>query len=281
MAIKRIGILYHPMIEAAHKLAAEVESFLASQDASVWTCSAWNTEKALASLDSTDLLVTSGGDGTILRAGQVALPGRTPIIGINLGRLGFMTELTAREAPEKLLSLLAGEGWADDRAMLQIELASGNRPKQVFHALNDVVVARGGIARLINIETGIDGKAFTTYRADGVIVSTATGSTGYSLAAGGPVLHPGSKEILLVPITVHLGLAYRMVLSSDAVVDMRVDTKHEATLSVDGHINMPLLSGDLVTVRRSPHITRFLRIHRKDSFYSSLEQKLRGKKEFV
>lgn len=281
MTIKRIGILYHPMIEAARKLAGELEKFLAPKVVSVWLCSAWESEQARARLNSTDLIVTSGGDGTILRAVQVALPTHTPIIGINLGKLGFMTELNACEAPEKLLALLDGQGWIDERAILEIELTSKDKTKQIFHALNDAVVARGAIARLINVETSIDGKPLTNYRADGVIVSTATGSTGYSLAAGGPILHPSSKEILLVPITVHLGLAYKMVLPPDTVVGLRVDTKHEATLSVDGHINLPLASGSVISVRRSPHITRFLRIHPEDSFYSSLEQKLRGKKEVV
>jgi len=141
-----------------------------------------------------------------------------------------------------------------------------------------VVVARGAIARLVYIDTSIDDEHLTTYRADGVILATATGSTGYSLAAGGPILHPQAKEFLLIPITPHLGLTYSMVLPSTAVVKLRINTTHQATLSIDGHINLPLSSGAVVNVRHSSSIARFLRIHPKTSFYRSLEQKLKGKK---
>ncbi|GAH02056.1 unnamed protein product, partial [marine sediment metagenome] len=140
------------------------------------------------------------------RAVQVAVPGLTPIAGVNLGKLGFMTELSVDEAVAKLPALLAGEGWIDERAMLEAELspAGQDEPARIFYALNDVVVARGAIARTVYIEASIDGETLTTYKADGVIVATATGSTGYSLAAGGPILHPQSKEFLLLPIVPHL-----------------------------------------------------------------------------
>ena len=279
--MKRVGILYHPMIKAAHTLAKELEKFLGSKGVSVWLCSAWEGEKAKAQLDNTDLILTTGGDGTILRAAQVALPTQTPVTGINLGKLGFMTELSADEAIEKLPALLAGKGWIDERAMLEAELLPTDKehePSRIFYALNDVVVARGAIARVVYIDASINDEQLTTYKADGVILATATGSTGYSLAAGGPVLHPQAKEFLLVPILPHLGLTYSMVLPSTTVVGLRVNTSHQATLSIDGHINLPLSSGATVTVRHSSRTARFLRIHPETSFYRALEQKLKGKK---
>ncbi len=276
--MKRIGILYHPMIEAAHTLAEELKNFLAARGVSVWLCSAWEGEKAKSQVDDTDLILTIGGDGTILRAAQVAVAGKTPFIGINLGKLGFMTELSAEEAKDKLPALLEGKGWLDERAMLEAELgASGSEPARTFYALNDVVVARGAVARVVYIEASIDGEPLTTYKADGVVVATATGSTGYSLSAGGPILHPRAKEFLLSPILPHLSLGYSLVLPATAVVKLRLATAHGATLSVDGHMNLPLENGAVITVRHSSNIGRFLRIHPEAAFYSSLEPKLKGK----
>ena len=122
MVVNRVGILYHPMIEVAHTLAKELEDFLGSRSVSVWLCSAWEGEKARAQVAGTDLIVTIGGDGTILRAAQAVVPELTPITGINLGRLGFMTELSADEAKDRLSALLAGEGGIDERTMLEAEL---------------------------------------------------------------------------------------------------------------------------------------------------------------
>ena len=278
--MKRVGILYHPMKEAAHTLAKELEEFLGSRVPSVWLCSAWEVETARAQVKDTDLILTIGGDGTILRAAQAIVPEPTPITGINLGKLGFMTELTVNETTEKLPALLAGEGWTDERSLLEAELSPGDEggeTSRVFSALNDVVVARGAVARVVYVEASIDGEPLTTYKADGVIVATATGSTGYSLAAGGPILHPQAKECLLLPIVPHLSATYTLVLPSTATVKLSLSTTHPATLSVDGHMNLPVSSGATVTVRRSSNTVRFLRIHPETSFYSSLEQRLKGK----
>ncbi|MFC2017094.1 NAD(+)/NADH kinase [Chloroflexota bacterium] len=278
MAVKRVGILYHPMIEAAYTLAKKLEEFLGSKGLSVWLYSAFEWEATKAQVNNTDLIISIGGDGTILRAAQAVVPERTPITGINLGKLGFMTELSADEALAKLPALLAGEGWIDERVMLEAELLpTDGESARIFYALNDVVVARGAIARTVSIEASIDGEPLTTYKADGVIVATATGSTGYSLAAGGPILHPQAKEFLLLPILSHLSSAYTLVLPSTAVVKLRINTAHQATLSIDGHINLPLSTDATITVKHSSSVARFLRIHPETSFYSSLEQRLKGK----
>jgi NAD+ kinase len=275
--VKKVGILYHPKVEATQSKARELEEFLSSRGIDVWVCSAWDREEARAKLNGTELVLTVGGDGTILRAAQVVIPGKTPIAGINLGKLGFLTELDADEALEKLPELLDTRGWIDERAMLQAEVAAAGRGSQVFHALNDVVVARGEIARVIRVEASIDGQYMTTYKTDGIIAATATGSTGYALAARGPILYPQSGDFLLVPVAPHLSPAYPLVLPETAEVKLRLNTYHPATLSVDGHINLPLSDGDMVTVRRSPHTARFWRIRPKNTFYGSLEEKLKGK----
>lgn len=277
--VKRVGILYHPVIKAAYALAEEVQQFLTSKDVSVWLCSAWEGEQARAQVNGTDLILSVGGDGTILRAVQAGILNSTPVTGINLGKLGFMTELSADEAMAKLPALLAGEGWIDERAMLEAELSPSDQEPEtprVFYALNDVVVSRGAIARVVYVDASVDGELLTTYKADGVIVATATGSTGYSLAAGGPILHPQAKELLLLPMLPHLSSAYCLVLPSTAVVKLHVDTAHQAALSIDGHMNLPLNSGATITVKHSSATARFLRIH-PNTFYGSLKLRLKGK----
>ena len=278
--MNKIGIVYHPMIKAAYSLAKDLDEFLSSEGVSVWLCSAWDGEEARAQVDGTDLILSIGGDGTILRAVQAVVPHPIPITGINLGRLGFMTELDADEAVTKLPALLAGEGWIDERATLEAELlATEEEPgsPRVFYALNDVVVSRGAIARVVYVDASVDGEPLTTYKADGVIVATATGSTGYSLAAGGPILHPQAKEVLLLPIVPHLSSAYTLVLPSTAVVKLRISSAHQTILSVDGHINLPLANGAEVTIKPGSSKARFLRIRPRNAFYRSLEQKLEGK----
>jgi NAD+ kinase len=280
--MKKIGIVYHPMIKAAYSVAKEMEDFLSSRGVSVWLCSAWEGEEARAKVNGTELILSVGGDGTILRAVQAVVPHSIPVTGVNLGRLGFMTELSADEAVTRLPALLAGEGWIDERATLEIELLPVEEKEpgasRRFYALNDVVVSRGAIGRMVYIEASINDEPLTTYKADGVIVATATGSTGYSLAAGGSILHPQAKEFLLSPIVPHLSSAYTLVLSSTAVVKLRISSAHQAILSVDGHINLPLSSGAVVTVKQGSSKVRFLRLSPQNSFYRSLEQKLKGKR---
>lgn len=278
--MKRAGILYHPLKEESYPLAKKLADFLGSNGLSVWLCSAWESETAKAQLNGTELIFSIGGDGTILRAAQVVLPEPTPIIGINLGKLGFMTELSVDETMEKLPALLAGDGWIDERSLLDAELSPADdqsQPPRVFHALNDVVLARGAVARVVYVEASVDGELLTTYKADGVIVATATGSTGYALAAGGPILHPQARESLLLPIMPHLSSAYTLVLPSTATIKLRLSSINPASLSIDGHINLPLEHGATITVRRSYNTIRFLRTHPETSFYGSLEQRLKGK----
>jgi NAD+ kinase len=276
--MKKVGIIYHPMKPEAVKLAAELEKFLRGRGLVAWSCSAWENEAARSKVNGTDLILSIGGDGTILRATQAVVPGKIPITGINLGNLGFMTELSVKEAKDKIGSLLAGEGWIDERALLEAELSPVNSSEtRKFHALNDVVLARGAVVRVIFVEATIDNQPTTTYKADGVIVATATGSTGYAFAAGGPILHPHADEMVLAPIMPHLSASYCLVLPSTAKIRLRLQTIHPASLSIDGHTNISIESGAVVTVKHSRDTLRFLRIHPEAEFYSSLEKRLKGK----
>lgn len=272
LSMKRVGILYHPKLERVKAFNRELEKFFSARGILLWLCSAWEEEKARPQVAGSDLILSIGGDGTILRAARVIVPHAVPILGINMGNLGFMTELKAAEALDKLPRLLGGEGWIEERAMLEAGLVSQGK---TFHALNDVVVGRGGSARLVDIETKIDGEILTTYRADGVIVATATGSTSYSLAAGGPILYPQAREILLKPVCSHLTLDKALVLPPESVIQLKVSTRHEAMLSLDGQVESPLHSEDEVKVKLSSYVARFLRIQPKTYFYSSLGSRLK------
>ncbi|MCJ7764132.1 MAG: NAD(+)/NADH kinase [Dehalococcoidales bacterium] len=274
-----VGIVYHPLNKDAVSLAKELAGFLRSSGVKSWLSSAWDGDEVRGNINGSDLILTIGGDGTILRAAQAVAPHSVPIIGINLGRLGFLTELAPDEAIEKLPALLAGGGWLDERAMLEAEIViavEGRESTHRFFALNDVVVARGEIARIIDVEASVDGNLMTTYKADGVIIATATGSTGYSLSAGGPILNPQADDFLLVPILPYLSLRHPLVLPPKTVVELKVGTIHKAVLSVDGHISLPLAGGTGIIIKHSPVKTRFLRVSPKDSFYGTLKRKLKG-----
>ena len=203
-----------------------------------------------------------------------------PIVGVNLGHLGFMTEVSGDEIMDRLPALLKGDGWIDERTMLQVQMSEGEAKAgldlaEPLYCLNDVVLGRGAVSRVVYIEAAVNGEPLTTYKADGVIVATATGSTGYSLAAGGPIIYPQADEILIKPVSAHLTMAYALVLPSTAVIELKVRTDHEAVLSVDGQVSFVLQDGDRITVRRSPYVARFLRIFPPDFFYRALEQRLK------
>ncbi|UCH51307.1 MAG: NAD(+)/NADH kinase [Chloroflexota bacterium] len=271
--MKRVGILYHPKIEKAEAFSQELGKFLKARGVSFWTCSAWEEEKAKSQISGSELILSIGGDGTILRAVRAVIPQAVPIVGINLGNLGFMTELKAEEALDKMPRLLDGKGWVEDRTVLEAEMPSQDK---VFNAINDVFVGRRSFARLVRIETRVNGEVLATHRADGVILATATGSTGYSLASGGPILCPQAKEIIFKPVCPHLALDRAVVLPPDAQIQLKVTTTHEAMISIDGQVELPLNSGDEVKIRCSPHVARFLRIRPKAYFYSYLESRLKG-----
>lgn len=266
--------MFHPKVEKSQQFALKIEGFLKEKGIECWLHSSWDESGAQDQLDNTGLMVSVGGDGTILRVSRIVYPRQIPIVGVNFGKLGFMAELEAGDALESLMNIIDGQGWHDDRTMLQVEVKeSGNR----FHALNDVVLGRGRNLRLVNIEVSIDGWYFTTYRADAVIVSTSTGSTGYLMAANGPIIYPESKDIVLKAVCPHLNMDKALVLSSGSKIKLKVQTVHEAIISMDGQVEEILGDGGEVSVSLSPHVTRFVRLRPRSVFYTSLVTKLKGK----
>jgi NAD+ kinase len=225
-------------------------------------------------LQETDLLVTLGGDGSILRAARIAAPYGTPILGVNLGRVGFLTEAEPGTWQKVLSRVLTGDYWLEDRMMLRVVVRRTDGVLVQAEALNDVVVGRGARGRVVHLHTEIDRGHLATYVADGLIVATPTGSTAYALAAGGPVLPPQLRNILLVPVAPHLSMERPIVLSEGVTVCISVIGGRPAVLMVDGEVRAELESGDKVVVEASSHVALFARIQEKTYFYKTLVERL-------
>lgn len=273
--MKRIGLLYHPKLPATQPVAEEMARQAEELGLAAWIGSTWDEPAAKAEIATLDLLVPLGGDGSILRAARMGAQRGVPVLGVKMGRLGFLTELEPGQWPTALPRLLAGDYWIEERMMLYAKYHRGQECRGQYEALNDVVVSRGSLARIVRLETHIDGSYLTTYAADGLIVSTATGSTAYALAVGGPILPPQLKNILLLPIAPHLSMDRAIVLAQGAVVKVLVHTDHQAILTVDGQFEYELRNGDWVTVQASPHVGRFVRFQDRAYFYRTLMERLR------
>jgi NAD+ kinase len=269
--LKKVGIFLHSRWSVAVQLAARVESVLSAEGCDVWQTSDWDDSAVAEQTPGTDLLICLGGDGTVLRAARTVVPHPVPILGVNMGRLGFLTEVRPGELLDRLGDVLEGRCRIEERTMLQAQVPSWG---VTHHALNDVIVGRASVGRPLYVETAVDGVRLAIHRCDAVIVATATGSTAYSLSAGGPILHPESPELLLTPVAPHLGSARPVVLPRDASIDLTVTADKEAVVSVDGQIDRPLASGDSVSVCRSAHTARFVRFSNPQDYYAVLAEKL-------
>lgn len=273
--MKNIGLLYNPRASAALPLAEEILGWLEARDITAWICSTKaDPPKDKLCADATDLVVTLGGDGTILRAMSLTAPLDIPVLGLNLGRVGFLTECVPERWPTVMTQILDGAGTEEERLMLQVTLHRGGDQIAQDTALNDAVISRGGLALTMRLETKIDGAPLTRYVADGLILATATGSTAYSYAVGGPILPPWIDNILLVPIAAHLSLDRPLVLNDESVVDVTVHTRVAGMLTVDGRLVGELEEGDHVCIERSPLKGRFLRLRSRGDFYRSLVRRL-------
>ncbi len=276
MEMRHVGILHHPRKPESLRLAADIASYFEEHGVSAWLGSAWDEESVSKEIETFDLIISLGGDGTILRAARMAASYEVPILGVRMGRIGFLAEVDPMEWREPISRILAGDFWLEVRMMLQTYFVrDGDRSRATYEALNDVVVSRGSLARIVRIHTYLDDAYLTTYAADGLIVSTATGSTGYSLAVGGPILPPELKNILLIPIAAHLSLNRAVVLSRGTMVRMQVFSDHQIILTVDGQFEVELQNGDEVVVGASPHTARFVRTQDKGYFYRTLMERLK------
>ncbi|GAB4419633.1 MAG: NAD(+)/NADH kinase [Anaerolineae bacterium] len=274
LAFCKTGLLYHPKLAESRVMAAEMLEFIEGLGASAWVSSSWDEADIKERLDGLDLLITLGGDGSLLRAARVTAHRTIPILGINMGRLGFLVEVQPAEWPERIRQTLLGDCWIEERMLLRAEHYHEDQVVNTYEALNEVVIGRGQFARVVRLRTEIDGVFLTTYTADGVILATATGSTAYALAAGGPILPPELENFLLVPLAPHLSLERAIVLSKGVTVSVQISTDYTAVLTVDGQFEVELADQDKVVMRASPAVARFVRLQDKSYFYRTLMQRL-------
>ena len=270
----KIGVIFHGLLPEAKQLVSELKTRYADDHA--WWSATQDTLKECADdLAGTDLIVTIGGDGTILRGAHEAAPRGIPILGINMGRVGFMSEIDAEDALGGLEWYLLGNGRLDERYMLRAEiLAHGKKIEPDLFALNDVTVARGAVLRVIEVGTVVDGVHLADYRGDGLVVSTATGSTGYTLSLGGPVMDPESEDYLVKPIATHMSQFGGVVLQSTSTLELTVHSSSPATISADGFIDRSLVDGQTVRVSHASIKAAFLRKRPRAAFWADLSRRL-------
>jgi NAD+ kinase len=199
-----------------------------------------------------DLVVVLGGDGTLLKAVRLYGALEAPILGVNLGGLGFLTEIALDELRLLFEKILQGDYQTEPRMVLTARIVRGGEDLPALPFLNDVVINKGVLARIIDLETSIDGQFLTSYRGDGLIVATPTGSTAYNLAAGGPILHPSLQTIILTPICPFTLTNRPIIVQDNAIIDIRLGSKaKEVWLTFDGQVGYPLKEGDLVRVQKA------------------------------
>jgi NAD+ kinase len=285
--LNKIGIVYHPKMEEARDLSERLRESLSRDVAEVWVARAWDDVDAKKNVPGTDLVITVGGDGTVLGAARLVVPYDVLLLGINLGRLGFLTELRDGEKVLARLPDILAENWhIEERAMLHVQiLASRDGPvvlgqQPYLHALNDVVIGRNALGRTILLSAYINDSHVADYRADGVICATATGSTAYAQSIGGPILHPEAKEIVLVPLAPHLGQTNPLVLPHSMVIDLALAPDHTAAMTIDGESSIDLALGQVVRVTMSPHVARFVRVPDSPDFYERVAVRLRWRRSF-
>jgi NAD+ kinase len=267
----RIAIAAHPQINEAIREAVEIAAFLEERGIHTIHGLLYDDELRSRVIDREfDLLIALGGDGTMLRAGHICGPSEIPILGINLGRFGFLMEIRQEQWRKMLPRLLEGDYRLERRMMLRAEQWRANDCLGSWHVVNEAVVSRGEMLRPVHVDTYVDGRYLTTYVSDGVIMATPTGSTAYALAAGGPILPPELRNILLVPVAPHLSLDRAIVLAEGSSVRVSVHSDYPAVLSVDGQTPSVLADDDRVEIRASQHTVQFIRFQDPGYFYRNL-----------
>ena len=268
---KHIVVVPHPEIKIAVQETDHIVSYLQEHNLRV-TSGLLDSEQLRKQINDGDfdLLVALGGDGTMLRAGHICGPHGIPILGINMGRFGFLMEIRQDGWKEAVRRMLVGDYWLENRMMLVAEQIRNQDILGEWDVVNEAVVSRGNIVRPVHMQVSVDHRFLATYVADGMIASTPTGSTAYSLAAGGPILPPELRNILLVPIAPHLSIDRGIVLAEGSSVAIEVHTSHQAVLSIDGQLPIDLNDGDCVNIHASNHQLQFVRFQDPGYFYRNL-----------
>lgn len=269
---ERIAIAFHPKLPHAETVAEAVCRFLKDKGASQSVCTSLYDNHLRTHLGEGryDLLIALGGDGTMLRAGRLCAPLNVPVLGINAGKFGFLTELQSDNWAKSLPLLLEGKFRLENRMMLRAEHWRKDQCLDKWDVLNEVVVTRGKFVRPVLLRANVDGYRLASYMADGLIASTPTGSTAYALAVGGPIMPPELRNILIIPVAPHLSIDRAVILPEGVRVTIEVVTSHEAVLSVDGHPPVLMKDGDEIAVYTGEHTAIFVRFQDPSYFYRNL-----------
>jgi NAD+ kinase len=267
---QRIAVAGHPKLLESMQEAEAVSDYLKQKGLDIPFGSLYDEKlRKRVHAGEFDLLIAIGGDGTMLRASHLCAPHGIPVLGINKGRLGFLFQVDDDGWQKTIDRLLAGDFWVENRMMLRAEHFRAGESLSTWQALNDVVVARGQFLRPIHVKASVDGQYLTTYVADGLIASTATGSTAYAMASGGPILPPELRNILLIPIAPHLSVDRAVVLSEGSTVSMTV-LSDNSVLSIDGQLPVSLADEDQVAVHAGEDTAKFVRFGDPGYFYRNL-----------
>lgn len=269
-----IGILHQPRLPETKMMATQIANWLGNRDVDAWVGSTWDEEGINNHISQFTLLIVLGGDGSTLRAARLAVPHQAPIFGVNMGRVGFLSEAQPDNWQQKLSRVLRGDYWLERRLMLHASLQRNGRILDTLTALNDVVIGRGKQARVLRLHLFVDGDHVTRYTADALIVATPTGSTAYSMAAGGPLLPPQLQNFVVVPVAAHLSLDRALVLHEEAEITIRVRMDHEAALIADGQDGISLEDNDKVIVSKHENACTFARVESSGYFYRRLMRRL-------
>jgi NAD+ kinase len=274
-ALRRVGVFAHPLRPQSAPLAERIAASLRAHQIDITLHIEWDEASVRDHIGGLDAVVAIGGDGAMLRAARACADEAVPVLGVNMGRLGFLTEVSDPDQWETVLEpLLAGQYWIERRMMLRAQVRRDDVLICSTDALNDVVVSRYAPTRMVQLETHIDGGWTTTYNADALVIATATGSTAYALASGGPILPPELRNILIVPVAPHLSLDRPIVLQEGAMVAVVNLSENETALSADGTLVVEMQTGDRVIIQASDRVARFIRLRDRNYFYRSLLNRL-------
>ncbi|MGM0471976.1 MAG: NAD(+)/NADH kinase [Bacillota bacterium] len=278
----RIGVVLNPTKEAAVEAVKKAIAWLrehqidylidyeSAESVGEENCSA--SYQAMA--NQVDALVVFGGDGTLLNVARTFATAAVPILGVNLGGLGFLTDVELERLDQALAELVAGEFEIEERMMLEAEVIRDEEVVEQVIAVNEVVVTKGCFSRVIELSVHLDGEYLTTYPADGVIVSSPTGSTAYSLSAGGPIVNPQLDSLVVTPICPHTLHARSLVTTKEETVEIKVESNHDdVMLTADGQQSLNLLASDEIRVRKSQLVTKLIKLA-DSNFYKILQNRL-------
>ena len=273
--MKRIGFAYNPTNEQALELRERATGWCAMRGVESWASPAGDLNTLRTELRGTDALVVLGGDGTFLRAAQGSALVDVPILGVNCGKVGFLSKAES-DALESVLGQLTEGAWTiEPRMMLEVRLLRGGDPaREMTHlALNDAAVVRGSLARVVRLEVNVGPSHVATWIADGLVVSSPTGSTGYSFSAGGPILDPTSRNIVVTSVAAYLSAVRTFVVSPAHSVNVRVLDAFDCMVSIDGREDIPLHAGDEVHVSARAQPIRFIEPRGALPFWELLRRK--------